>query len=100
MGRRRRGLATFFGYRDGVEFLLDRGAQIDTRATNSAFPFTRLHSAISAGHKAIVDLCKLPRETLERHAWAATHLISTALVPRQIVELLIGQCRRITVPDD
>jgi len=50
------GLAAFFGQREAVEFLLDHGAQIDMRATNPAFPFTPLHSAMSAGHKAIAGL--------------------------------------------
>ena len=50
------GLAAFFGHRDAVEFLLDRGAKIDMPATNPAFPFVPLHSAMAAGHKAIVEL--------------------------------------------
>jgi ankyrin repeat protein len=50
------GLAAFFGQSEAVEFLLDRGAQIDMRATNPAFPFAPLHSAMSAGHKTIVGL--------------------------------------------
>ncbi|SPE36145.1 Ankyrin [Candidatus Sulfopaludibacter sp. SbA3] len=54
------GLAAFFGQREAVEFLLDHGAQIDMRATNPAFPFTPLHSAMSAGHKAIAGLLLAP----------------------------------------
>ncbi len=50
------GLAAFFGHKDVVELLLDRGAQINTLAKNPAFPFTPLHSAMSAGHKDIVTL--------------------------------------------
>jgi ankyrin repeat protein len=50
------GLAAFFGHRDAVELLLDRGAHIDMLCTNPAFPFTALHSAMSAGHRAIVEL--------------------------------------------
>jgi ankyrin repeat protein len=50
------GLPAFFGHRDAVQFLLDRGARIDRTAKNPAFPFAALHSAMSAGHKSIVDL--------------------------------------------
>jgi len=50
------GLAAFFADRASVEFLLDRGANIDMLATNPAFPFAPLHSAMSAGHRDIVDL--------------------------------------------
>jgi ankyrin repeat protein len=50
------GLAAFFGHRDAVELLLDRGAAINKLSTNPAFPFAPLHSAMSGGHKEIVDL--------------------------------------------
>jgi ankyrin repeat protein len=50
------GLAAFFGHRDAAELLLDRGAKINTLATNPAFPFAPLHSAMSGGHRDIVDL--------------------------------------------
>jgi ankyrin repeat protein len=50
------GLASFFGHREAVVFLLNHGTNIDMTATNPAFPFAPLHSAISAGHKDIVLL--------------------------------------------
>jgi len=50
------GLAAFFGHLHAVEYLLDHGARIDMLATNPAFPFAALHSALSAGNKSIVDL--------------------------------------------
>ena len=50
------GLAAFFGYPESVELLLDSGADIDLPATNPAFPFTPLHSALAAGHRDVFDL--------------------------------------------
>jgi ankyrin repeat protein len=50
------GLAAFFGHREAVELLLDRGAPINKLSTNPAFPFAPLHSAMSGGHKDIVDV--------------------------------------------
>jgi uncharacterized protein len=50
------GLAAFFGHLTAVELLLDCGARINMLATNPAFPFAPLHSAMSAGHREIVDL--------------------------------------------
>lgn len=49
------GLAAFFGHLEAVKLLLDRGAQIDRPATNPAFPFVPIHSAMSAGHQQIVE---------------------------------------------
>lgn len=49
-------LAAFFGHRNVVEYLLDRGAAVNTLSTNPAFPFTPLHSAMSGGNREIFDL--------------------------------------------
>ena len=50
------GLAAFFSNVETVELLLNNGAHINQTATNPAFPFAALHSAMSAGHRDIVDL--------------------------------------------
>ena len=50
------GLAAFFGHQDTAGLLLDSGADINLLATNPAFPFAPLHSAMAAGHRSIVDL--------------------------------------------
>lgn len=49
-------LAAFFADRETVLFLLDHGARTNMLQTNPAFPFAALHSAMSAGHRDIVDL--------------------------------------------
>jgi ankyrin repeat protein len=50
------GLAAFFGHKDAAEFLLSHGAKLDMVATNPAFPFAAIHSAMSGGHRDIFDL--------------------------------------------
>lgn len=50
------GLAAFFGHRDVAEFLLNHQAKLDLIATNPAFPFSAIHSALSGGHRDIFDL--------------------------------------------
>ncbi len=50
------GFAAFFGRREAVDLLLNAGADLNRAATNPAFPFVPLHSAMSAGHWGIVEL--------------------------------------------
>lgn len=50
------GLAAFLGHREAVELLLAHGAALNQTATNPAFPFAPLHSAMSAGHQDIFEL--------------------------------------------
>ncbi len=50
------GLAAFFGHKDAAEFLLNNEAKLDLIATNPAFPFSAIHSAVSGGHGDIFDL--------------------------------------------
>lgn len=63
------GLAAFFGHRVIVEFLLDHGAGINMPATNPAFPFVPIHSAMSAG-TGIFSICSLPEALMSELARA------------------------------
>lgn len=50
-------LAAYFGQPDAVAFLLDRGADIEVRSTNTLLPgVTPLHSAAAGGHTDVALL--------------------------------------------
>jgi ankyrin repeat protein len=96
------GLAAFFGRRDAVEVLLDAGANINTLATNPAFPFAPLHSAMSAGHRDVFDLLLARGADVNlREGGGITALHEAAgLGNLQYVELLLAAGASASAKDD
>lgn len=84
-------LAAFFGHAELAQALLDRGAKIESRSTNS-MKNTPLHAAAAGGKADLVELLvKRGADVNSRQegGWTALHAAAQA-GNRQIVELLVA----------
>jgi len=84
-------LAAFFGHRDLANALLDRGAGVNSRSTNS-MKNTPLHAAAAGGQTAVVELL-LKRDAdpnaTQEGGWTALHSAAQA-GNREMVETLVA----------
>jgi len=84
-------LAAFFGHRDLANALLDRGAGVNSRSTNS-MKNTPLHAAAAGGQTAVVELL-LKRDAdpnaTQEGGWTALHSAAQA-GHREMVETLVA----------
>jgi uncharacterized protein len=85
-------LAAFFGHADLANALLDRGADVNARSTNS-MNNTPLHAAVAGGHLELVRLL-LERgadaNATQEGGWTALHAAAQS-GNREMVELLLAQ---------
>lgn len=84
-------LAAFFGHPELAAALLNRGADIEARSTNS-MKNTPLHAAAAGGHAAVVEmLAKRGADVNARQegGWTALHAAAQA-GNREMVELLLA----------
>jgi uncharacterized protein len=89
-------LAAFFGYPDLANTLLDRGADVNTRSTNS-MKNTPLHAAAAGGNVELVRLL-LERgadaNAVQEGGWTALHAVAQS-GNREMVELLLAHGARV-----